>query len=243
MLGSSSSCLLRGLGLATAVAGVDGGAGARRARVRRVLPPAATAPQQTVDTVITDHRMVFSISTAQTVLWDQIQYSGNRQRVRVGAARQAGGGHRSCRRTTWIASLDAATQTVIQGPTPSCGAAPEPGRQRRERRRGLRRVVRQRRVRGAAGGRDAGASADGSTRAGRLRAGRRAVRRGDRALVAGRGARRVADRQRLRRAEADAADHRRVHHRGLRLHRAQARAQARACRRCSPCASSRRAPT
>ena len=36
-------------------------------------PPAPTE----TETVITDHRMVFSVSPAQTVLWDQIRYAGN----------------------------------------------------------------------------------------------------------------------------------------------------------------------
>ena len=30
-----------------------------------------------VESVITDHRMAFSISTKQTVLWDQVRYTGN----------------------------------------------------------------------------------------------------------------------------------------------------------------------
>ena len=51
---------------------------ARRAapgpRVRRVLP---SPPTQV--TVVTDHRMAFSVSPQQTVLWDQIEYSGNPQ--------------------------------------------------------------------------------------------------------------------------------------------------------------------
>src|SRR5262245_3349549 len=32
---------------------------------------------QTESTVVTAHRMAFSISTTRTILWDQIQYSGS----------------------------------------------------------------------------------------------------------------------------------------------------------------------
>jgi hypothetical protein len=76
-------------------------------------------PSQTV-TVITDHRMVFSVSTTQTVLWDQIKYSGSASEfawvlpVKPGATIQLS-------QDAWIASLDAATQTVIESPPNNCG--------------------------------------------------------------------------------------------------------------------------
>jgi MYXO-CTERM domain-containing protein len=79
-----------------------------------------TGPTETDGTIVTDHRMVLSISPAQTVLWDQIQYTGNPSSfawvlpVRPGARIELSD-------DAWIASLDAATQTVIVGPTPSCG--------------------------------------------------------------------------------------------------------------------------
>ena len=81
-------------------------------------------PDQTVDTVITAHRMAFSISTVQTVLWDQIQYSGTPSGfawvlpVKPGAVIQLS-------HDEWMASLEAATQTVIQGPSASCGGPPQ----------------------------------------------------------------------------------------------------------------------
>jgi MYXO-CTERM domain-containing protein len=77
-------------------------------------------PGQTVDSVITDHRMVFSISTAQTVLWDQIRYSGSPSAF-AWVLPVKPGTTIALSYDAWIASLDAATQTVIQGPTPSCG--------------------------------------------------------------------------------------------------------------------------
>lgn len=80
-------------------------------------------PTQVVSTVVTAHRMVLSVSPAQTVLWDQIQYSGNPASfawvlpVKPGARIELSD-------NTWIASLDAATQTVVVGPSSSCGGAP-----------------------------------------------------------------------------------------------------------------------
>jgi hypothetical protein len=77
-------------------------------------------PSQSVDAVITDHRMVLSISTTQTVLWDQIRYSGTAGAfawvlpVKPGARIELS-------QDAWMASLDAATQTVIQGPSAFCG--------------------------------------------------------------------------------------------------------------------------
>ena len=65
--------------------------------------------------VVTDHRMVFSISPTQSVLWDQIRYSGNptdfawvlpvKQGARVEASNEG-----------WFAALDAATQPVVYAP-------------------------------------------------------------------------------------------------------------------------------
>jgi hypothetical protein len=78
-------------------------------------------PDSQTVTVITDHRMVFSISPAQTVLWDQIEYSGAASEfawvlpVKPGARIELS-------QDAWIASLDAATQTVIQAPQTNCGA-------------------------------------------------------------------------------------------------------------------------
>jgi MYXO-CTERM domain-containing protein len=74
------------------------------------------APNE-VESVITDHRMVFSISTEQSILWDQIRYSGAPSEfawvlpVHQGAELQLS-------HDEWIAALDASTATVISGPTP-----------------------------------------------------------------------------------------------------------------------------
>ncbi len=71
-------------------------------------------------TVVTGHRMAFSISTKQTVLWDQIQYSGDPREfawvlpVQPGTTIEAS-------YDEWFAALDASTQPQIIGPTPSGG--------------------------------------------------------------------------------------------------------------------------
>ncbi len=81
----------------------------------------APPPTQVVDTsLVTDHRMAFSISQTQTVLWDQIRYSGTPTSfawvlpVRAGARVELS-------TDAWLAALDASTRTVITGPTPACG--------------------------------------------------------------------------------------------------------------------------
>ncbi|HLK39197.1 MAG TPA: DUF2330 domain-containing protein [Polyangiaceae bacterium] len=76
----------------------------------------------TESTVVTDHRMAFSVSPAQTVLWDQIEYSGNPREfswvlpVRSGAVVQLS-------RDEWFASLDALTSPAISGPVRNCGGS------------------------------------------------------------------------------------------------------------------------
>src|SRR5499427_2104753 len=84
-----------------------------------VAPPPPPPPE--VDTVVTGHRMAFSISTTQSVLWDQIRYSGNPSEfawvlpVRSGARIEMS-------QDAWIAALEASTETVVQGPAPvNCG--------------------------------------------------------------------------------------------------------------------------
>jgi hypothetical protein len=78
-------------------------------------------PAATETSVVTDHRMAFSVSTQQTVLWDQIQYSGNPTEfswvlpVRSGAVVQLSNDE-------WFAALDAMTRPVITGPVRNCGA-------------------------------------------------------------------------------------------------------------------------
>jgi hypothetical protein len=76
-------------------------------------PPSETS-------VVTDHRMAFQISTQQTVLWDQIRYSGDPKEfawvlpVRPGTVVEPS-------TDAWFATLEAMTVPKIVGPTPSGG--------------------------------------------------------------------------------------------------------------------------
>ena len=79
--------------------------------------------QVVIDTsVVTDHRMALAISPLETVLWDQIHYSGTPSSfawvlpVRAGARIELSN-------DAWLAALDASTQVIITGPTPPCGGA------------------------------------------------------------------------------------------------------------------------
>src|SRR5579871_832882 len=72
--------------------------------------------------VVTGHRMAFAISTTQTVLWDQIKYSGNPREfawvlpVKPGTQVQLS-------TDAWLAALDANTATIIEPPPfPTCYA-------------------------------------------------------------------------------------------------------------------------
>lgn len=71
--------------------------------------------QPTERTVVTDHRMALSVSTTQTVLWDQIRYSGDPAEfawvlpVRAGATLQLSN-------DAFFTALDASTQSVVYGP-------------------------------------------------------------------------------------------------------------------------------
>jgi hypothetical protein len=70
--------------------------------------------------VVTDHRMAFSISQTQTVLWDQIRYAGDPKEfawvlpVHPGATVELS-------HDEWFAALDASTQPVILEPYRSYG--------------------------------------------------------------------------------------------------------------------------
>jgi hypothetical protein len=72
-------------------------------------------------TVVTDHRMAFSVSTQQTVLWDQIEYSGNPSDfswvlpVKSGTVVQASN-------DAWFEALDAMTTPTITGPNHPCSS-------------------------------------------------------------------------------------------------------------------------
>ena len=69
--------------------------------------------------VVTDHRMVFEITSQETILWDQVRYAGDPKEfawvlpVRAGARIELSRGE-------WIAALDAATLATVEGPRPVC---------------------------------------------------------------------------------------------------------------------------
>jgi hypothetical protein len=73
--------------------------------------------------VVTDHRMVFEITSQETILWDQVRYAGDPKEfawvlpVRAGSRIELSRGE-------WIAALDAATRTTVEGPRPSCPPRP-----------------------------------------------------------------------------------------------------------------------
>lgn len=79
-------------------------------------------PQQQESTVVTGHRMVLSVSPAQSVLWDQIKYTGDPKEfawvlpVRAGAVIETS-------TDAWFETLDAATTTTIVAPLQNCGSS------------------------------------------------------------------------------------------------------------------------
>src|SRR5690349_20928198 len=70
-------------------------------------------------TIVTSHRMALSLSTTQTILWDQIQYTGTpagfawvlpvKPGARIDVASEA-----------WFDVLDAATGTAVSPPRLTC---------------------------------------------------------------------------------------------------------------------------
>jgi MYXO-CTERM domain-containing protein len=78
------------------------------------------APKQTV-TVVNAHRMVLSVSQAQTVLWDQFNYSGNPSDFAWVLPVHAASTQVELAHDEFISALDAWTAPVISGPVQSGG--------------------------------------------------------------------------------------------------------------------------
>ena len=72
--------------------------------------------------VITDHRMVLKVSPTETILWDQVRYSGDPSEFAWVLPVHAGA-RVELSRDAWIAALDAATQSSVRGPEISCASA------------------------------------------------------------------------------------------------------------------------
>jgi hypothetical protein len=72
-------------------------------------------PQAKESTVVTDHRMAFSISQEHTVLWDQIRYQGNPTEF-VWALPVKPGTVVELSSDRWMSALDAYTQPAILSP-------------------------------------------------------------------------------------------------------------------------------
>ncbi|HSO34638.1 MAG TPA: DUF2330 domain-containing protein [Labilithrix sp.] len=106
------ACAGAGLGLAIALVAVD-------VPVARACGGCFHATTDRGTSVITDHRMVLSVSTTQTVLWDQVRYSGDPSEfawvlpVRDGARIELARGE-------LIEALDLATATTVKGPDIAC---------------------------------------------------------------------------------------------------------------------------
>ncbi|HEY8075703.1 MAG TPA: DUF2330 domain-containing protein [Labilithrix sp.] len=73
------------------------------------------AQPQVESTIVSDHRMVFSVSQAQSVLWDQVRYSGN-PREFAWVLPVKPGTRIELSHNEWIAALDATTQPQIIQP-------------------------------------------------------------------------------------------------------------------------------
>ncbi len=80
-------------------------------------PPKPNPPPNEIETMVTDHRMILSISAQQTTLYDQVKYVGNPASfawvlpisgtVKIGLSSDA-----------MFAALDQATETIISAPPP-----------------------------------------------------------------------------------------------------------------------------
>jgi hypothetical protein len=70
-------------------------------------------------TLVTGHRMALSISQAQTVLWDQVQYSGSPSEF-AWVLPVKPGAHVELANNAWFEALDAATSTRVVPPQLNC---------------------------------------------------------------------------------------------------------------------------
>jgi MYXO-CTERM domain-containing protein len=70
--------------------------------------------------VVTDHRMALSVSTTQTVLWDQVRYQGD-PKLFAWVLPVHDGAHVELARDEWLATLEALTAPVIASPPVNCG--------------------------------------------------------------------------------------------------------------------------
>src|SRR4051812_3245058 len=82
-------------------------------------PPPVNVPSETQTSLVAGHRMAVSISTAQTVLWDQVQYTGAPKDfawvlpIRPGARLELS-------TDAWFEALEAATATRVVSPQITC---------------------------------------------------------------------------------------------------------------------------
>ncbi len=77
-------------------------------------------PSQVVS-VVNAHRMVFSVSQQQSILWDQFEYTGNPQDFAWVLPVHAASAKVELAHDEFIAALDAYSSPIIQGPTQSNG--------------------------------------------------------------------------------------------------------------------------
>jgi hypothetical protein len=92
-----------------------GALGARDARACGACFHKPPPPNEVDGTVVTDHRMVFALSPTQSVLWDQVRYSGNPTDF-AWVLPVLPGTQVELSTDAWIAALDATTATVIEAP-------------------------------------------------------------------------------------------------------------------------------
>jgi hypothetical protein len=78
------------------------------------VPPPNPRPNE-VETVVTEHRMALAMSTTQSVLWDQIRYSGNPKEFAWVLPVQPGT-QVQLSTDAWLAALDVSTETIIRPP-------------------------------------------------------------------------------------------------------------------------------